>query len=248
MNDTSKPKIDITMTAVLRPLLLSETLISIKENICQGDDSRYRLIINIDPIGLDVDPLRIVKTAKKNFDNVVYNIPDVASFPRAVKWVWSQTQTPYIFHIEDDWILNKKIDIDSMIDILKKYDTLSSLRLSKFSIPRRNKITLFDSSWVYNIDGFYLAKDWKKQFGLNPILIKKQFIDQALPKMVDHVNPEKQFRESQKYMRCVIKDWKYGMYGQPGDGAAVKDIGRRWINNTKYHKPKTGPFLTWEKR
>ena len=135
-----------------------------------------------------------------------------------------------------------------MISILKKYEKLSSLRLYKFKTPKRKKFLTFACSWVYHEEGFYMAKDWRKQFGLNPILIKKKFIDQALPRMRDTVNPEKQFRFSQEYMRKVIKDWQYGIYSNPGDKALVTDIGRKWINNTEFCKPKTGTFLTWEKK
>jgi len=246
MSDISKPKIDITMTAVLRPLLLSETLISIKEKICQGEESRYRLIINIDPIGADVDPMRVVKTAKKNFSDVIYNIPDKPSFPNAVRWVWEQTTAPYIFHIEDDWKINKQIDIDDMINILKSHKKLSSLRLYKYKTPAQNTFFTFACKWNYHKEGFYLASDWKKQFGLNPILIKKEFIDQVLPKMVSDTNPEKQFRYSRECMRPIIKKWEYGIYSKPGEEIAVIDIGRKWINQTNFCKPKTGTFLTWE--
>jgi len=246
MSDISKDKIDITMTAVLRPLLLSHTLISIKEKICRGDTSRYRLIINVDPIGEDVDQLKVIKTAKKNFDNVVYNLPDKPSFPHAVRWVWSKVEAPYVFHIEDDWSFSREIDVDHMINILKSHKDLSSLRLYKYKTPTSKTIFTFACKWHYHKEGFYLAADWKKQFGLNPILIKKEFIDQALPHMRDDTNPEKQFRYSREYMRPIIKKWKYGIYSKPGDEAAVVDIGRKWINNTNFCKPKEGTFLTWE--
>jgi len=247
MSEISKDKIDITMTGTLRPHLLSQTLISIKENICRDEVDRYRLIINIDPIGEDVPPSKVVKTAQKNFSNVIYNIPENPSFPKAVKWVWSQATAPYIFHIEDDWLINRQIDVDDMIRILRTNLKLSSLRLYKLNTPPRKTIFTFNCRWFYK-DGVYIAKDWKKQFGLNPILIKKEFIRQALPRMVDDTNPEKQFRESQQYMRPVIKKWQYGIYSKPGDPALVTDIGRKWINNTNFAKPNTGTFLTWEKK
>lgn len=240
-------KIDITMTGVIRPDILNRTLESIVKNICQDRDG-FRLVLNIDPIGESIKPAKVIKTARKYFDDLIFNIPKTPSFAKAVKWVWSNSDAPYVFHIEDDWIINRQIDVDDMINILKKYEKLSSLRLYKNKMPKRKKVTTFACSWVYNEEGFYLAKDWRKQFGLNPILIKREFINQALPRMRDTVNPEKQFRYSQEYMRKVIKDWQYGMYTNPGDKALVTDIGRKWINNTEFTKPKTGTFLTWEKK
>jgi len=240
-------KIDITMTAVIRPALLSRTLESIKNRICQ-DREGFRLVINIDPIGSNIKPMKVVRTAEKYFDDVIFNIPKTPSFPKAVKWVWANSDAPYIFHIEDDWIINRNIDVNHMISILKKNEKLSSLRLYKNKTPNRKKITTFACHWVYNEDGFYLSKDWKKQFGLNPILIKREFINQALPRMRDNINPEKQFRDSQGFMRKVIKDWQYGLYSKPGERALVTDIGRKWIQGTEFAKPKVGTFLTWEKK
>ena len=240
-------RIDITMTAVLRPGLLSRTLDSIKTRICK-DREGFRLVINIDPIGSAIKPMKVVRTAEKYFDDVIFNTPNTPSFPKAVKWVWTNSDAPYIFHIEDDWLINRDIDVDNMIYILNKNPKLSSLRLYKYKTPNRKKITTFACHWIYNEDGFYLSKDWKKQFGLNPILIKREFINQALPRMKDNINPEKQFRYSQGYMKKVIKDWQYGMYTKPGDRPLVTDIGREWIQGTEFAKPKVGTFLTWEKK
>jgi len=245
MKNSSK-LIDITMVAVLRPELIRQTLTSINTNIIKGEKERYRLIINIDPIGEKIKPMKIVKEASQFFDNITYNIAKSPSFPKAVKWVWKQVEADYVFHIEDDWLINRKIDVDNMINILDKYPKLSSLRLYKSPTPKRKRIRTFLCGWNYNKEGFYLAEKWQKQFGLNPILIKKAFIEEALPRMIDTVNPEKQFRVSQKYMRPVIEKWQYGLYTKPGDPALVLDIGRKWIKNTKFAKPKTGTFLTWE--
>ena len=239
-------KIDITMTATIRPNILSRTLKSINDKICRDRDE-FRLILNVDPIGEKIKPMKIVKMAQSYFDDVIFNIPRTPSFSKAVQWVWKASTAPYIFHIEDDWTIAREIDVDHMISILKKYPKLSSLRLNKYKTLKRKKINAFSSHWVYHEEGFYMAKDWKKQFGLNPILIKREFIDQALPKMRDNTNPEKQFRYSQEYMRPIIKNWQYGLYSKPGERPLAIDIGRDWINRTEFTKPK-GTFLTWEKK
>ena len=197
MKNISKDRIDITMTAVLRPSILSETLLKIKQHVCRGEEERYRLIINVDPIGENVEPIKVVKVAKKNFNNVIFNIPKKPSFPKAVKWVWSKVEAPYIFHWEDDVDILRDIDVDDMISILNKYDKLSSLRLFKMNTPNKKSFYTFRSLWEYHEEGFYIAQEWKEQFGLNPSLIKKEFISEAVTKMVDNINPEKQFRYNQ---------------------------------------------------
>lgn len=241
-------KIDITMTATLRPSLIERTFISINEKIIKGDKQRYRLIINIDRIGENVKQKSIVKIAEKYFDDIIFNYSEKPSFPKAVKWVWENANSNYIFHIEDDWKIIREIDVDHMIDVLNKYPKLSSLRLNKFDTPNRKIISVFSGVWEYiKEDKFYITYDWYKQFGLNPILIKRDFIKEALPRMVDNINPEKQFRVSQEYMVPVISKWNYGIYSNPGDKALVFDIGFNWKRKNNFNKPFIAvDFLTWK--
>ena len=65
-------KVDITMTSVLRPAILNQSLSTIVKNVVDNQD-RFRLVINIDPIGEKVDPMKMVKVAKSHFNTVVYN-------------------------------------------------------------------------------------------------------------------------------------------------------------------------------
>lgn len=244
-----KEFIDITMTSVIRPSILSNTLQTIKKFLCKNEMDRFRLIINVDPVGEDIDPLNVVKVAEKNFNNVIYNIAETPSFPRAVKWVWSQSTAPYIFHWEDDVDILHDIDIDNMIYILNTYDDLSSLRLYKAATPNQKSFHTFSCRWDYNKEGFFVARDWRRQFGLNPILIKSEFVKEAVKRMVDDINPEKQFRESQKYMRPLIKRWKYGLYTKPGSPRMIDGRkGQKWKNDIGLDKPKGETFLKWEKK
>lgn len=241
-------KVDIAMTAVIRPSILGETLDSIVRNVCYKDMNRFRLIINVDPIGESIKPMKVVKTANSRFPNVVYNIAQTPSFPAAVKWVWSNATAPFVFHWEDDVNILRRIDINNMISILNKYDDLSSLRLYKAHTPNQKKIHTFSCRWSYNEDGFYLAHDWKKQFGLNPVLIKREFVKEAVTRMVDNYNPEKQFRYSQKYMRPLIEKWKYGLYTKPGEERMIDGRkGQKWKNKLGIDKPKGETFVKWIK-
>lgn len=235
------------MTAVIRPAIIEQTLKSIVKNIITKEN-KFRVIINIDPVGEKMKPKMVMKVLKKYFrdKDIVYNFAERPSFPKAVIWVWKNSTAPYIFHIEDDWSINRKINVTKMINILDNHKELSSLRLYKYSTPKGKVFFTFGCKWRYNKAGFYIADRWQKQFGLNPILIKRQFIDEALPKMREDVNPEKQFRASQKYMVSVIKKWKYGLYASPSEKASVSDIGSAWRRGTRFVKPRRRSFVAWE--
>lgn len=250
MDNISKPRIDITMTAVVRPSILNDSLRSIKKCVCKGKEDRFRLIINVDPIGENIPPGKVIKVARQYFDNITYNIAEEPSFPKAVKWIWSQVEAPYVFHWEDDTLISRPIDVDNMISILEKYPKLSSLRLYKANTPKKGKVLkVFSCNWALQPEGFYLANDWKKQFGLNPILIKKVFVSEAVRRMRDDYNPEKQFRASQKYMRDHIQNWQYGLYTKPGELRLVDGRrGEKWKQKNGLSKPKGQTFLKWESK
>jgi len=242
-------QIDITMTAVLRPEILRRTLETITENVCYKKPERFRLILNVDPVGENIKPKVIVKVARKFFPNLVYQVAKEPCFPKAVKWIWSKSSAPYVLHWEDDCKILRRIDIDDMIRILEKYEDLSSLRLFKMETPKTKKLKVFSCLWLYNEDGFYLANDWKAQFGLNPILVKRAFIDEAVLRMVDNYNPEKQFRYSQEYMRPLIRKWKYGLYTKPGEPRLIDGRqGTEWRKELGLDKPKNKTFIRWEKK
>ena len=242
--------VDITMTAVLRPEIIKKTLDSFCENLFFNKDYKYRLIINIDPIGNEgAKPKKIVKLCKLYFDDVIFNIPDKASFPKAVIWGWKQIKSNYTFHLEDDWILNRKVELRRLIKMLEKNPKLACMRLYKHNIPNKKNPRLFNSPYNYK-DGFFVGSDRKKQFGLNPVLIRSSYIHEALPLMVEDKNPEKQFRYGNKKMRDFVMKWQYAIYGKPGDKALVwGKNGLHWRQRSKYMKPRDGkPFLTWKDR
>ena len=241
-------QIDITMTAVIRPYVLEKTLESFCKNLFT-DRNLYRLIVNIDPVGDEgrskEDILNICNTY---FDNVIYNYPDKPSFPKAVIWTWKKVESNYFFHLEDDWQLFRPVDIKRLIKVLHKNPQLACIRLYKHDIPNKANPRLFNSSYIYNEKGkFFQANDSKKQFGLNPVLIRKSFIDEALPLMTEDKNPEKQFRYGNEKMRDFVMRWKYAIHGQPGDKTLVwGKNGLHWRQKSKYSKPRDGSqFLTW---
>lgn len=225
--------IDITTTATVRPKILNHTLSSFCNKMLT-DKNRYRLIINIDPIGSDIKSKEVLKVAQNYFDDVVVNFPTNPCFTQAVIWCWSQVQADYVFHLEDDWELLIPINIDMMIDILNKNESMASLRLNKFR-TRKNKCAV-----KHGFSPF-------PQLSLNPTLFKGKFIKSVFPLMVISKNPEKQLRPvDNSELSITLKKWSHAIYTKESYNRVVKDTGRIWMNQTQFKK-KTG-FLFWEKK
>jgi len=223
--------LDITTTATIRPKLLYQTLSSFTGNMFVHQ-KEYRLILNVDPIGEDVDPMEVVKVGKKFFDNVVYNISEDPNFAQAVKWCWGQTDSEFVFHLEDDWTLEKKILINNMLYIMNDNKNMMLLRLPKL------RLEVLHNFEVKN--GFIN----QHKLMLNPGLFRGDLVRTISDKMNIEDNPEKQIRK-------VFKLPKYqnaGVYCGVGVGGYIKHHGREWQKQSHYRKIKGSNFITWGKR
>jgi len=126
--------IDITMTTTLRPGIIDRTLKTFCENLFTKPDD-YRLIFNIDLVGENIDPMEVVKVCNSYFSNIKYKISKEPHFGKAFKWCWEQTRTEYVFHMNEDWELLLYVDINHMLDIMKRNEsnpTLSEIFLKIF--------------------------------------------------------------------------------------------------------------------
>jgi hypothetical protein len=264
--------IDITMTATLRPVIAEEVMISIVERLCKNNVDRFNFFINVDPVGEDISPQVIVDIAKKHFPNVVHHIPDKPSFPLAVKWLWDQVSTKYVFHAEDDWKLVKDLDIDHMIDIMECHEKIASLRLCRGHIIlvkeagfRRKQWSdpvddmdgiSIKCDWHYHNDGFYLSPGGRGQFSMNPSLLRKDFIRPIVPFFDDGISPERVLMLSKllwerwgkaraKKLKAHINNWTPAMLAIP---LVLEDLGREWRRHHGFTKPKRyGIGTTWVK-
>ena len=243
---------DITMTAVKRPEVIEKTLKSFTENLFTNPDE-HRLLVNIDPVGDDVSFDEITNMIKGYFPNYIAYMPDEPSFPKAVIKIWKDVESEYFFHLEDDWILRRSLSLDSLLNPLKYNKDLACIRLYKHDIQNKISPILFGRcEYKYHSDYNYLtpipgANNWVNQFGLNPVLIRKKFADDALPLLDINKDPEKQFRDYNPIMKNILKKWTFGVYGKPGDPQYVwGKNGLHWRLNSKYKKPRIGKgFTSW---
>lgn len=251
MGEILMKNIDIVTTATLRPDILHSTLNSFTKNIFK-DKSQYRFIINIDPVG-DMTKSKddVIAVAKKYFDDVVVNSPKVASFPKAVMWLWENTSADYIFHLEDDWMVNREIDISDMVNILEKYPSICTVRLSKGVIGAGGKILK-----PYKCK-FAREEDRRRfklfpRISLNPTLIRGSFAREAVKVMTPDINPESQLvygwaRRERNFQSDRIdkflEGWEYSVYTACGENPVVADTGRKWRGRMRINRDYD--FVKW---
>lgn len=208
------------MIATRRPRILELTLASFRQNLFK---KRFltRGIVNIDPIGGSAaDTERIVELAKAHFDSVTIRTPESPSFSGAVHWTWSQASTPWVLHLEDDWLLKRPIDVDRLLQEMRDPGAMA-LRLNLRRNPRSEP-------------------PLSPGFSLNPSFFRLGLIKNLLSTFNLRADPEKQFRGSGQ--TGPLANVQLRFHGAASAPACVIDIGKKWRRATGFikHVDKSG--------
>jgi hypothetical protein len=152
------------------------------------------------------------------------------TFANAVSYLLKAVETEFYFHLEDDWVFLKQMDITPLVLLMRTHSHIAQIRFSKEPLVRPDSRTiekLAERGELYLLPGQQSFMDGiplieSGIWSLNPHLarasIAKQFC--GIP---HNINPENYlFRQ---YVRGFGANglFTYGVYG---DSAYVKDIGR----------------------
>ena len=170
--------LDVVTTAIRRPVLLDLTYQSFFKRI--QNLPKVRIILNVDPIG-DAKAEDCLKIAKKYSDNVVFRSPNEPNFSASVNWCWSQIESAYFLHIEDDWLLKKTIEFTKWLNDLITKNVAQSVLIMKR--PRTSE---------------------KLVYSFRPHLgVKKNIM--SIHSIPEHLNPEKFV--ARKYFKMTSADF-----------------------------------------
>ena len=128
MSQLSLNKIDVVTTAIRRPEILEITYQSFFSRI--SNLPKLRIILNIDPLG-NGSTSECIAIAKQYSDDVIFRMPLEPNFSSAINWCWSQLQSSYFIHLEDDWLLKREIDFEVWLQHLQSERLDQSVLLMK---------------------------------------------------------------------------------------------------------------------
>ncbi len=217
-----KDTIIVTMPAIYRPEILQLTLWSFHRGLLSQFEGKT-LIINLDPSNSEASSARqqeqTLKICRHYFDKVISRFPCEPGFGAAVRWVWSEAlefNRPF-FHLEDDWVLNRKLDRHLVFENFA-HPAVGSIRLQR----RPNVQTTLSQS-----------------LSLNPVFLNPEFIAEALTNFRSDLDPEKQFKYEP--LNSQLKRWRHYIY--PGVVACapyrfgiVSDTGTHWRKSKSIEK------------
>ena len=223
--------IEFTTTACNRPKILEQTYKSYTHNIKNVDFTKSTLYINIDPAPDNTNISEVINIARKYFGNVIYNTPNEPNFAKAIIWCFQQVKGEYFFHLGDDWILMREVNIYDMIDIIK-LPNVSQCILNKKNINPRE---IYEPAFI-------------------PSLFLTKIVKVFLQLMNNESNPEAQMKNI--FRKNIFQIQKYKSKSFASHIELSRDIGREWLNRNgikrDYDKHRTDnnqkwtPWTTWK--
>ena len=242
------PAIDVTIVAARRPALLAKTLESFHQRLFRHFEVS-RALINIDPIwGTEAEMNECVRLFKSIFPAAIAYTPQAPSYCRAVKRLWTNTVSDFVFHLEDDWLLLE----DVSQSILERFDDPKTAQVSLMAKEKR---------WDRHRRGdYHYIKRRGKIFSLFPAPIRKRvpaftvspgftrgdFARTWASLMDESFDPEKQAHSgvNTKLEQFVHPYRNYLYSGKQHYNIAV-DIGREWRDAQNIQKITANGSSTW---
>lgn len=141
----------------------------------------------------------------------------------AVQSAWSSVQQDceFIFHLEDDFLFDKSIDINNIIKVLKENKYLAQMAMVRASVnPLEEQV----GGFVFqNLQDYKQQDGWfehKRLFTLNPCIYPIETTKIGWP---DH-GGESEFTSK---LHSINKEYQFGFIGNIYDPPLVTHIGRK---------------------
>ncbi len=222
-------KLDVCIIATVRPEVLQMTLRSFTKNLLNQFDCRA--IINVDPAG-DIEnhsQTDVVNLCRENFDEVIYRTPETPSFAGAVQWVWQQVQTEFFFHLEDDWILRRKLDQNKLLSLFEDPAVVAT-KLNKFNRKRMQQ--RINAGHVTRINDGIVSRN---SIGLGPGFMRTAYIRQIAIRMELDKDPEFQYEEDTN--KLITDDYLRPTFLQVAtDKKLTISTGGKWMRSKSIRK------------
>jgi hypothetical protein len=232
---TRPGRFDVTMVATRRPELVELTLRSFHQNLLAGLDAP-RLILNIDPVwGSEEDDREIEAICRRYFSVVEMRRPSSPGFGAAVKWAWARTATDWFLHLEDDWLLARRIDPEHLAAQMADPE-LGQIKLSNKSRYRRIRARV---------------RFWRRKrpemIATSPAFVRASFGRAAVSHMDPDLDPEKQFYQGfNPEGAAVLARFRQRLYGDLSTPCLLHDTGRIWREVQGIRKVVIGGKSVWE--
>ena len=215
-------QIDVAMTAALRPEIIERTLTSIRSKLHWAGG--FNLIVDIASVGdKQYSQKQVEKGIRNYFPEAKVRIKKDSFQAEALKWTWRNSNSPYMLQWEDDWVLERDIYLQDVMNKMKSwygYICFDRIKKSVLDYPGyKDHFVKTDHTIWERIKG--------KSLGGPPALMKAEYVKAALrlidgTKCLDTMSHE-------PLTETLLDNWGVAVYlREDGEGNLVRDIGKDW--------------------
>jgi len=233
---------DVILTSTCRSTIV-KTLESFKKNVHYSGDVHF--ILNIDVLSKNKKYFSTLMGFLKKLMITDININENPGgfhegHTKAICYLYRRIESPIFFHLQDDWVFLKKINLDPLMEIMNKYVDIDHIRFSKEKIKEK--------TWLYhlseevsdeylvpntelNIDGLPFVHTLTWSF--NPSLARTSVV-KKFTNIPEGIRAETFIC---KNYPIIFNHQGTYIYGKIGSPPTVKDIGRnRFLNCLRKNK------------
>lgn len=143
-------------------------------------------------------------------------------FCGAIQSAWSRVDTPWVFHVEDDFLFNEPVELTSMIEVLYDNPHLAQMALKRQPwSPEEQRagdlVNMWPDAYVEHTDGAHYWIEHDLFFTTNPSVYSRELCEWGWP---DGPQCES------KFARQMVENGKrFAYWGRKSDTPKVTHIG-----------------------
>lgn len=141
-------------------------------------------------------------------------------------WAWLAVHTsePYVFHLEDDFVFRRPVDLDELVGVLDAHPWLVQLALRRQPWNDRERaaggiVELHPADYTDRTDGQHCWLEHRRFFTTNPSLYRRTLTTRGWPS-----GPQSEGRFGVELLDAH-PDWRFGFWGARDSGEWVEHIG-----------------------
>lgn len=236
--------VDIALISGSRPALLARTMRSFQDRVFQNF-SIGRCYANIDLFGGSVDEREECRLIiLEYFPSAVIEMPDTPGFGKAVKTVWSMTEAPYVFHLEDDWVALDDIVPDQVLPLLS--GSTKAVRPVTANMNWNGRSQYHESVRKDKFWGITYKTVRSSAFGTSPGFFVGDFVRRCAELMNPELDPEKQMRPPHNpALAAFMAQYRCRVLPSRQGGELFEDIGREWRSERGIQKVVSQGRSSW---
>lgn len=223
-------KTDICLVAVRRFDILKRTIDSFQQFVFPNFEIA-NVFVNIDPfLGTVAEENRMTEFLKTRFPQANIRRPATPGFCEAVQWTWQKARSPYILHMEDDWVAHEPVTPEKTESLFTDDVIKVAFMNASFAWNGHDKYSA--RKHRHKFLGITYATSLENRFGTSPGFWRTDAVQRIAPMLNTELDPEKQMkRQNNPKLFDFMNQYKCAYLIGQNRPNIISDIGRKWLES-----------------